>query len=137
MSSRPHVVRAEATIETESDSLSAVDYDELARRIEDGDTSMVLVNVLPRAVFEAERIPGSVNLPLDEIAERVGEVLPARDQETVVYCASPASWQGVALDVLHRPRRPHPVRGPRGQPDLARRRHPGQGPGARHGGGVS
>jgi rhodanese-related sulfurtransferase len=95
-----HVVRAEKAIEPEVSSLSAVDYDELARRIEDGDTSMVLVSVLPRASFEAGRIPGSVNLPLEEIAERAGEVLPARDQETVVYCASSAcslAEQGVAL----------------------------------------
>lgn len=95
-----HVVRVEATIEAEAKSLPAVDYDELSRRIENGDTSMVLLSVLPRATFEAGRIPGSVNLPLAEVAERAGEVLPARDQETVIYCASAAcslAEQGVAL----------------------------------------
>jgi len=96
-----HVVRAEPTIEeSEVHSVSAVDYGELSRRIEDGDGSWVLVSVLPRASFEAGRIPGSLNLPLAEIAERAGEVLPARDQETVVYCASPAcslAEQGVML----------------------------------------
>lgn len=95
-----HVVRAKAETEPEAASLSAADYDELSRRIEDGDTSLVLLNVLPRAVFEAGRIPGSLNLPLAEVAERAGEVLPARDQETVVYCASSAcslAEQGVVL----------------------------------------
>ena len=96
-----HVVRAEQTIEEpEVTSLSPVDYGELTRRIEDGDTSWVLLSVLPRASFESGRIPGSLNLPLDEAAERAGEVLPARDQETVVYCASSAcslAEQGVIL----------------------------------------
>jgi rhodanese-related sulfurtransferase len=64
------------------------DFDELRRRIDDEDTSFVLLNVLPRASFEAGRIPGSVHLPLDEIAERVREVLPSPGQEVVVYCAS-------------------------------------------------
>ena len=46
----------------------AIDFDELHRRVDDGDTSCVLLNVLPRAAFEAGRIPFSVNLPLAEIA---------------------------------------------------------------------
>jgi rhodanese-related sulfurtransferase len=66
-----------------------VDFDELRRRIDDEDTSFVLLNVLPRASFEAGRIPGSVHLPLDEMSERFREVLPSPDQEVVVYCASP------------------------------------------------
>ena len=95
-----HVVRAEQAIGSEGLSGSAVDYDELSRRIDDGDVSWVLLNVLPRAAFQAGRIPGSLNLPLAELAERAGEVLPARDQETVVYCASEVcslARQGVIL----------------------------------------
>ena len=94
------VVRAEKPIESEVTSASTVDYDELSRRIEDGDVSWVLLNVLPRAAFEAGRIPGSLNLPLAELAEQAGEVLPARDQETAVYCVSSAcslARQGVIL----------------------------------------
>jgi thioredoxin-dependent peroxiredoxin len=95
-----HVVRVEPTIEPEGFSAANADYDELSRRIEDGDVSWVLLNVLPRAAFEAGRIPGSLNLPLVELAERAGEVLPARDQETIVYCVSSAcslARQGVIL----------------------------------------
>src|SRR5262245_11445505 len=89
--SRPmHVVRAERAIESEGSPGPTVHFDELSRRIEDGDVSWVLLNVLPRAAFEAGRIPGSLNLPLAELAERAGEVLPARDQETAVYCGSAA-----------------------------------------------
>jgi rhodanese-related sulfurtransferase len=95
-----HAVRAEMRIEPLGAHLPAVDHEELTRRIEDGDTGMVLLNVLPRAAFEAGRIPGSLNLPLAEVAERSGEVLPDRGQEIVVYCASSAcslAEQGVTL----------------------------------------
>jgi rhodanese-related sulfurtransferase len=67
---------------------NAIEFDELHDRVDEGDTSCVLLNVLPRAAFEAGRIPGSVNLPLQELGDRAGQFLPAPDQETVVYCAS-------------------------------------------------
>lgn len=79
---------------------SPAGFDEIFRRIEDEDTTYVLLNVLPRAAFESGRIPGSLNLPLAEIAERAHEALPSRDQETIVYCASShcsLAGQGVAL----------------------------------------
>lgn len=66
----------------------SVDFEELRQRLEDGDTRCVLVNVLTRASFEAGRIPASVSLPMQELAERAAEVLPAPEQETIVYCAS-------------------------------------------------
>lgn len=71
-----------------SGSADIVDFDELYRRVDEGDTSCVLLNVLPRAAFEAGRIPGSVNLPLAELSAHAANVLPAREQETIVYCAS-------------------------------------------------
>jgi rhodanese-related sulfurtransferase len=77
-----------------------MDFEELRQRVEDGDTSCVLLNVLTRAAFEAGRIPSSVNLPVGELAERAAEVLPAPEQETVAYCASSScslAAQAVAL----------------------------------------
>ena len=65
-----------------------VGFEELLQRVDDGDTSAVLLNVLSRGAFEAGRIPGSVNLPVAEIGERAAEVLPAPEQETIVYCTS-------------------------------------------------
>ena len=89
------------TLEAGTEALtSPAGFDELFRRIEDEDTTYVLLNVLPRAAFEAGRIPGSLNLPLGEIAERAHEALPSREQETIVYCASShcsLAGQGVAL----------------------------------------
>ena len=77
-----------------------IGFDELRQRVDDGDTSLVLLNVLARTAFEAGRIPTSLNLPVQEITERAAEVLPAPDQETVVYSASSSCTlapQGVQL----------------------------------------
>jgi rhodanese-related sulfurtransferase len=78
-----------ATVETpEAPELASVGFDELRRRVEDGDPDWVLVNVLPRAAFDLGRIPGSISLPFAEIAARAARALPSSGQETIVYCAS-------------------------------------------------
>ncbi len=45
---------------------------------------VVLLDVRPGIEFESGHIPGAVNIPLDELAERLGE-LP-RDRLIVTYC---------------------------------------------------
>jgi len=58
-----------------------------------GDTKVVhladlagatIVDVRKRAEFDCGHIPGAVNLPLDELRERLGEV--ERGQLTITYC---------------------------------------------------
>jgi phage shock protein E len=46
-----------------------------------------LVDVRTREEFAAGHIAGAVNIPVDELATRLGE-LGARDHDVVVYCAS-------------------------------------------------
>ena len=43
-----------------------------------------IVDVRTREEFERGHIPGAVNLPIDELRERLGEV--DRDQRTITYC---------------------------------------------------
>jgi rhodanese-related sulfurtransferase/CBS domain-containing protein len=55
----------------------------LVRRLVDGDAQ--LVEVLPRADWQRERLPGAVNIPLPEMrADAVASLDPAAP--TVVYC---------------------------------------------------
>jgi len=49
----------------------------------------VLINALGPNSFRAKHIPGSINIPSGEIEERADQVLPAKDQEIIVYCSSP------------------------------------------------
>lgn len=54
----------------------------------DSETNFVLVNVLGRESYEAMHIPGSINIPVNELEERASDQLPDKDQEIIVYCAS-------------------------------------------------
>lgn len=60
--------------------------DELKEKMDAGD-DFALVNVLSEEQFEQEHIPGSINIPLDQVEEE----FPRRfdeDDDIVVYCAS-------------------------------------------------
>jgi len=48
----------------------------------------VLINALGRESFKAKHIPGSINIPAGEIEDLAGQVLPDKNQEIIVYCAS-------------------------------------------------
>lgn len=63
-------------------SLDTIDRDELARRIDDGD--LVVVDVRNPTEFAAGHIAGARSIPIDELAERMGEL--ADDVEVVAYC---------------------------------------------------
>lgn len=64
------------------DGTEAVDRDELLARARAG--TVTVLDVRPDVEFRAGHIPGAVNIPLAELADRLGE-LPA-DQEVVAYC---------------------------------------------------
>lgn len=58
---------------------------ELAERIEKG-TSPIILDVRTRDEYAAGHIPGAVNIPHDELAERLGELPAAKSNEIVVHC---------------------------------------------------
>lgn len=66
--------------------VDTISRDALKEKLDRGD-DFTLVNVLAAEQFEQAHIPGSINIPLDEL----GEEAPDRfdeDDEIVVYCAS-------------------------------------------------
>jgi len=63
-----------------------VSHEELAARRTDA--TLTVVDALPRASWEQGHIPGAVSLPLAEIPDRAADVLPDRDADLAVYCAS-------------------------------------------------
>ncbi|MDY6765802.1 MAG: rhodanese-like domain-containing protein [Candidatus Nanohaloarchaea archaeon] len=58
----------------------------LKEKMDSGD-GFALVNVLSEDQFEQEHIPGSINIPLDEVEEEFPRQFD-RDDDIVVYCAS-------------------------------------------------
>ena len=78
---RPHTDLARRAYLGPEDT-TAVDTDELLRRLARGD--VVVLDVRPGTEFAAGHLPGAIHIPLEELAERIGE-LP-RDHEVVAYC---------------------------------------------------
>jgi len=62
-----------------------VGREELLRRVASG--HVTLVDVRPSGEYAAGHLPGAVNIPVDELEDRLGE-LPA-DLEVVAYCRGP------------------------------------------------
>ena len=60
---------------------------ELSARIREH-ARFVLVEALPPQYYEAGHLPGAINLPLDAIEPKAAEVMPDKETEIVVYCAS-------------------------------------------------
>jgi rhodanese-related sulfurtransferase len=53
------------------------------------DPSLTIVNVLAHEAWKAQRIPGSRSLPVADITTRAAIVLPDKNADIAVYCASP------------------------------------------------
>ncbi len=53
----------------------------------DRNEDFILVDVLSPESYEEEHIPGSINIPLEDIENKAKELLK-KDKEIVVYCGS-------------------------------------------------
>ena len=78
---RPHTDLARRAYLGPEDT-AAVDTDELLRRLAGG--HVVILDVRPEPEYAAGHLPGAIHIPLEELAERIGE-LP-RNHEVVAYC---------------------------------------------------
>lgn len=58
---------------------------ELVDRLE-GPNAPVILDVRSPEEFEKGHIPGAINLPYDQIGDRIGSLEPYRQGEVVVYC---------------------------------------------------
>jgi rhodanese-related sulfurtransferase len=69
----------------DSPDITALDHAELIRRM--SSREVTLVDVRPELEYAAGHLPGAVNIPIEQLEERLGEV-PA-DREVVAYCRGP------------------------------------------------
>ena len=61
---------------------------ELKQKI-DGKDDFILVETLPRVAYEHVHLPGAINLPSDQVKVLAPKLLPDKNADIVVYCASP------------------------------------------------
>jgi len=64
-----------------------ISRDEINARLNAGD-HITIVEALPERYYNAEHLPGAINIPHDAIRERAASALPDKDATIVVYCAN-------------------------------------------------
>lgn len=52
------------------------------------DKKYTLVEALPKEYYEAEHLPGAINIPQDEVHQTAARLLPDKEEPVIVYCAS-------------------------------------------------
>jgi rhodanese-related sulfurtransferase len=67
-----------------SSQIDQISLSELVGRLKD--PSLTIVDVLPATAYQQGHIPGALNLPVAEVAERAPAVLPDTHAEIAVYC---------------------------------------------------
>ena len=67
--------------------MKEIKYNELVNMLEAGKKHPVLINVLPRTDFLKNHIPGSINIPVEEIPQEAKKLFAKHDW-IVVYCAN-------------------------------------------------
>jgi rhodanese-related sulfurtransferase len=68
-----------------ADRIESIGRDELLRRVEAG--RVVVLDVRPAREYAAGHLPNAVNIPIEQLADRIGE-LPS-DADVVAYCRGP------------------------------------------------
>jgi rhodanese-related sulfurtransferase len=68
--------------------IKTISRDELKQKIDRGD-DFLLVETLPKISYEHAHLPGAINIPSDQISVLAPRLLPDKNAEIVVYCASP------------------------------------------------
>lgn len=69
-------------------SVPSIAPDELAERLERKDADLVVLDVRTPAEFAAGHVPGALNIPHDQLPNRIAELTHAKDKDIVVYCRS-------------------------------------------------
>jgi rhodanese-related sulfurtransferase len=67
---------------------AAIASDQLVQQMEKKDANLVLLDVRTPEEFAAGHIPGAVNIPHDQLPNRLAELAGAKNKEVVVYCRS-------------------------------------------------
>ncbi len=67
--------------------VKTISRDELMGKIDRRD-HFLLVETLPETAYHHAHLPGAINLPPDKVTELAPTILPDKNAEIVVYCAS-------------------------------------------------
>jgi rhodanese-related sulfurtransferase len=67
---------------------NTISRDDLKEKIDRGD-SFTLVETLAPTNYHHAHLPGAINMPPDQVGQLAPQLLPDKQADIVVYCASP------------------------------------------------
>lgn len=68
--------------------MKTISRDDLKKKIDQKD-DFRLVETLPATAYHHNHLPGAINLPPEKIKDLASQILPDKNADIVVYCASP------------------------------------------------
>ena len=68
--------------------MQTISRDELKEKIDRGDRYKLVETLAPTA-YQHAHLPGAINMPPDQVRQLAPELLPDKQADIVVYCASP------------------------------------------------
>jgi rhodanese-related sulfurtransferase len=68
--------------------VATISRDDLQEKIDRRD-QFFLVETLPETAYHHAHLPGAINLPPDKVTALAPTLLPGKNAEIVVYCATP------------------------------------------------
>lgn len=85
MDNLPEVRKIMNDFRTKKNSLKPVRIDELITRMDS--SNIILLDVRPEQEFKAGHIPHAVNMPIDQLLNRIGEL--KKSKQYIAYCRGP------------------------------------------------
>ena len=79
--------------------IAEIKVDALLDRARKADESFVIVDVRTPAEFAQGHVPGAINIPVDQVTNRLSELANAKNKDVVLYCRS-GKRAGQAAEVL-------------------------------------
>jgi phage shock protein E len=71
---------------TYADDTPKIAADQLTERLDKKDTELLVLDVRTPEEFAAGHLPGAVNIPHDQLPNRIAEITNAKNKDVVVYC---------------------------------------------------
>jgi rhodanese-related sulfurtransferase len=68
--------------------VNTISRNELKEKIDRKD-DFILIETLAPVAYGHAHLPGAINLPPDQVKDSAAKVLPDKNADIVVYCASP------------------------------------------------
>jgi rhodanese-related sulfurtransferase len=65
-----------------------IDQAALLKRIDNKDSSMVILDVRTPEEYAKGHVPGAINIPYTHLPARISEIADAADKDIVLYCAT-------------------------------------------------